>query len=261
MDVIDAHDTAPAQQAYAAFTLHAPDGGRFAFPPARTVALAAMLRHAACQALPPGSRNAESGLFVAGHVDGPKLQPRISYLPLPDIAGRSDGLVRHVMLAAPEQRCGQLRAVAELLDGVMLRNNQRRPVARIKPAAADDPVVAAYLQRPAGECVLASATPVVLPGCDERRTDKALKLFTRCLDQAGIPAGLILAVRFVEQSPWPGAQGAAAYERPEHCRRFTCRHVHLYCRDLPAGPIVLGAGRFRGLGLMACGIKKGVRYL
>ncbi len=239
--------------AIAAFTLHSPDSGPFAFAPTRGVALAAMLRHAACQAALGQPDAAETELFVAGHVQGGPPQERISYLPLPDIALRADGLVRHVMLAAPAAQRRQLQAVAKSLCDAVLTNMQGQPVARLKPAADDDDVVAAYLQRPAGECVLTSVTPVVLPGFDERRSDKALKLFQRCLRQAGIREEDVIAVKFIDRTPWPGTKPATAYDRPQHCERFTCRHIQVMCRDWPAGPAVLGAGRFRGLGLLACG--------
>ncbi len=174
----------PRPRPYAAFTLASPfdNGKKVSFPQHRAVCVAAMLRHAACEAAKgdldeDGWRTEEWGRrFVAGHGQGESDKrrakdddsPRFSYLPLPTIDPRGVvGDIRRVMIAEPfGGDDGRSTAwVRQRLGGTSLNKEpQREPWAELLraviPAAAidaDDPL------RQCAALYLSSLHPCQLP--------------------------------------------------------------------------------------------------
>jgi CRISPR-associated protein Csb2 len=266
---------------FAAFILRpvGNDSGYAAFPAARAVHVAAMLRHAACEAArgdldPSGWRTNEwSGRYVAGH--GPEgspkrrskddAHPRFSYLPLPSIGHRhADGLIRRVIIAEPFGGDGRsARWAAQRLAGALLRDEDRGPVARLEPVEPDEAefaqVFRLYAPRSCGEAATTwvSVTPVILPGYDDNKRAKRERLLLDCLRHAGIDTA---AVDLVEsrRSAWPAHGGGAApallhsaSRRPKYLQHLPACHVRMRFRCPASGPIALGAGRHCGLGVFA----------
>jgi CRISPR-associated protein Csb2 len=259
---------------FAAFVLRdLDDPSEFAaFPPTRANHLAAMLRHAACEAAkhdldPDGWRTNEWALrFVAGHgpEGAPKRRanddphPRFSYLPLPTIGHRhADGLIRRVIVAEPFGGDGlSARWIARRLNNAVLHDEDRGPVARLEPVSPDDPdfatVFSLYASPPRAEAARSwiSVTPVILPGFDDHQAAKRERLLTDCLRHAGIdPATLVN----IESRPtsWSGSITAPhrAFTRPSYLTHLPPIHVRLTFAHPVAGPLALGAGRHAGLGV------------
>jgi CRISPR-associated protein Csb2 len=72
-----------------------------------------------------------------------------------------------------------------------------------------------------------------------------------CIEQAGIPLEPIADLE-VQTAPWLGVSGRS-FKRPRQLEKLPSCHVRLYFKKPVAGPLALGAGRHRGLGIMANG--------
>lgn len=253
-------------------------GGFAAFPPERAVHVAAMLRHAACEAArhdldPDGWRTPDWSLrFVAGH--GPQGMPkrrdkfdshgRFSYLPVPSMGhAHADGMIRRVMIAEPFDGDGRSAGwAARRLAGAMLNDEQRGSVARLEPVEFDEAefgkVFGLYASRSAADAATTwvSVTPVILPGFDDNDPSKRERLVLACLQHAGIdPAAVaLIETRRAAWSPRHGGALAArhdAFVRPGYLKHLPAIHVRLTFASPVAGPVSIGAGRHCGLGVMA----------
>lgn len=258
------------------------DTGYASFRLERAACVAAMLRHATCEAAKhdldnrPGAwRTNEWALrFVAGHgpAGSPKRRdkadahPRFSYLPLPSIGhAHADGLIRRVIIAELFGGDGRsVRWAVQRLAGTVLMDEDRGPVARLEPVNPDDAefgrVFRLFAARGTFETAThwTSVTPIILPGYDDNRPAKRDRLLLDCLRHAGIDPA---ALESLESRPttWPVRGGGApallhsAYRRPKHLQHLPACHVRLRFRAPVAGPIALGAGRHCGLGVFAVG--------
>lgn len=266
---------------FAAFVLRPvdKDSGYAAFPATRAAHIAAMLRHAACEASmgdldPSGWRTNDWSLrFVAGHgpEGGPKRRakddahPRFSYLPLPSIGhAHADGMIRRALIAEPFGGDGRsARWAAWRLAGAELIDEDKCvPVARLEPVEPDEPEFASvyrlYAARAASEAatVWTTITPVILPGYDDNKLAKREKLLLDCLHHAGIDPA---AVDSIESRPsaWQPHGGGAltaplrGYKLPNYLQHLPAVHVRLTFGQRISGPLSLGAGRHCGLGLFA----------
>lgn len=250
------------------------DAGYAAFPATRAVCVAAMLRHATCEAAKDdldssGWRTNEWSLrFVAGH--GPEgspkrrtkddLHPRFSYLPLPSIGHRhADGLIRRVIIAEPFGGDGRsARWAAQRLAGAVLQDEDRGPVARLEPVEPDEAEVAQvfrlYAARSSQEAgaTWVSVTPVILPGYDDNKPAKRKRLLLDCLRHSGIDAAAIASMQS-RRSGWnPGVTAPlSSFKRPNYLMHLPAIHVQLTFSRPVSGPIAIGAARHCGLGVCA----------
>jgi CRISPR-associated protein Csb2 len=105
----------------------------------------------------------------------------------------------------------------------------------------------------------ATVTPVILPGWDDRRRGKAESLFRKAIVQAGFSKTLAdhADIELRSVSHWPGGDIASRYFVPQHLRDYPRRHCQIAWRD-PAGnplaipgPVVIGGGRYCGVGVFA----------
>lgn len=254
------------------------DSGYVAFPPTRAIHLAAMLRHATCEAAkadldPAGWRTNEWALrFVAGH--GPEgspkrrskddTHPRFSYLPLPSIGHRhADGMIRRVLIAEPFGGDGRsARWASQRLARALLQDEDRGPVARLEPVEPDEAefakVFRLYAARSSRDAATTwvSVTPVILPGYDDNKPAKRERLLRDCLRHAGIDASSVVSVES-RPSAWQPSGGGApsaqcrSFKRPNYLEHLPAIHVRLEFSRPVSGPVTLGAGRHCGLGLLA----------
>jgi CRISPR-associated protein Csb2 len=266
---------------FAAFVLRPidTDTGYAAFAPTRAVCVAAMLRHAACEASrsdldPAGWRTNEWSLrFVAGHgPDGaPKRRtkvdahPRFSYLPLPSIGhAHADGFVRRVIIAEPFGGDGRSAswAAQRLAGAELIDEDSKKPVARLEPVEPDEAEFAKafrlYAARSANEAaaVWTSITPVILPGFDDNKPAKRERLLLDCLRHAGIDPAAVASVESRRSAWQPHGGGAltqmlSAFKRPTYLKHLPAIHVRLKFSRPISGPIAIGAGRHCGLGVCA----------
>ncbi len=254
---------------YVVFELRTDDNDFFAYSQRKLIHIAGMVRHLAIRAMkhspPPEIDNPAAWVdqYVAGHVrNGDAPHRQLSYLPLPSIGHRyADQAVRRVMIAAPAGDQQLLEHVARLLAGQRLdpQNGDEfgdHPPPMLIRVHRDK--VAAYYTRPAR--VWASVTPVVLPGHNDRKPAKTVRLIEKALRQSGIEQPCTFKWRFVPW--WPNSFSAHKYDRdgkpagyllPKYLEKFTLIHLLVeFNEDLEvSGPIAIGAGRHCGLGLLA----------
>lgn len=172
---------------------------------------------------------------------------QIACLPLPTVGHlHADGLIRRVMLRVPDAEI--LHRLTWALDGWELRADES-PVALLSLIEERDTVVAQFTR---ASQWWETATPVVLPGYDRlgERKHKTEKLIGRALAQSGFELAQVRDVWY-QMAPWRlHGHRAGAYQVAEYMR-YPQYHVRLCFQDPVKGPVVLGAGRYFGLGLMA----------
>ena len=125
------------------------------------------------------------------------------------------------------------------------------------PRQARDGVVRCYTD-PAN--VWHSFTPVILPGHDDHKPEKTRALIERALRQSGIEQACEFEwsafSRFAKSysaHKYDKQKQAQGYIRPGYLNSLTAVHLSLRFKEgieVP-GPLVIGAGRHCGLGLMA----------
>jgi len=202
--------------------------------------------------------------YVAGH--RPKDEPdhrQLSYLPLPSIGHEhADQIVRRVMIVAPHGDEHWLEHVARRLAGQQLIPMQGDEFGGAGPPTLvrvpwDN--VARFYTRPANRW--ASVTPVILPGHDDKKPAKRLKLIRKALHDAGVEQPCEFewsafsrfrksysAHKYDKRGPDKGKIG---YFRPDHLLSQTAVHLTVRFQQPVPGPLTIGAGRHCGFGLMA----------
>jgi CRISPR-associated protein Csb2 len=237
---------------YAAFDF--PEGVAFRQEAANEVA--AMMRSLACDCAKADTHQfpGGSGRYVAGHVtkETGERPARFSYLPLPTIGHmHADGLIRRLLVAEPYGGHGTHASWAQQ----RLRNRTLRDHDGIERGILLDvwrTTSGAMLDRYVGEGLQwATVTPVVLPGFDDGRRSKALKLLIQSIEHAGFPLDAVTGLALRKAPFWTGSQHPRHYHRPNYLQHLPVWHVRLEFREAVPGPIALGAGRHCGLGILA----------
>lgn len=231
--------------------------------------LAAMMRHACHELIKPYVGQDETwNRFLQGPVCGHGTDPnkRIAFAPLPSFTGsHPDGRLRRVLVAVPETVSAEFPAqVRELLfrirGGIELLqvpaqktgNMSDQKFAFLMPVEPDDHTFGLCLD---SSETWSSVTPVVLHGHDRRRSgrissSKIERMIGSALKQVGLET--LLAHYEVSQVCFvPGLPLAHRYFRPENLggsNRTVC-HLKLIFNCAVSGPVLLGLGRHRGLGL------------
>jgi CRISPR-associated protein Csb2 len=242
-----------------AFRLLDPESGRPLWLDAgrRTRDVAAWLRHAVDEASigwPFGSNS----LIVHGHApDGGPLSAadgyhdRFSYLPLPSITPAGTESIARGMIVGAVGLAPHLDWVRARLAGVEVSWGGK-PRALLEPLPAGDGVLRGYL---AASKTWSTVTPVVLPGYHDGSARKAEGLLRKAFRQAGLTPE---QVERIEDLEWRdvgfrrGVDRARNYRLPDKVHgpvfhvRVTFEHSHV-------GPLAIGSGRHRGLGLFAVG--------
>lgn len=216
---------------------------------------------------------------------GPDADRRFAYLPLPSREHRGGtGVVvtaiRRVLVVGPPGRDREV-AWARVLSGRELTPlNKHTPPAALriieKPVAAlrRDPNLGPYV----GEAtVWSTVTPMVLPGHDEaapetiarrvrlapdhaarqRVREKAVERTKRLLrlafEQAGWPQDLVAEAKLEWQSVGfrAGVERVDRYFVPDSLNQFPRYHIRVRWPVPVRGPLAVGAGRYRGLGVFA----------
>jgi CRISPR-associated protein Csb2 len=113
-----------------------------------------------------------------------------------------------------------------------------------------DRVVNAHLRRAR---TWSSVTPVVLPGFDDNKQEKAERLLVKAAQQAGLPIEAIDDVVLRKAPFWPGSQHPRLYHRPAYLRDLPAWHARVRFSEPIPGPLAIGAGRHCGLGLFVRG--------
>ena len=239
------------------YTLEFEDGRRL--PASRVVQITAALRGALMA-------NADTvSVVLHGHErDGsPTRLPHVSCLALPDVAHRhASGRVLGIAVMLPRdadrsQRREVLRAVGTWIHGggaggLLLQGGQR-----VQVGLVDEPSLVA-LQRQTWSALArewVSATPIALPwhapksNRGAREWELAESWISDSCRHIGLPepASVELTVAPLLQGALP-ANRYPAFRQGGIARRLV--HARVVFADPIAGPIVLGSGRYFGLGLM-----------
>jgi CRISPR-associated protein Csb2 len=245
------------------FALRTGDDDGYPYPHAKLIHIAGMTRSAAIkamQAYPPEDLGEGADVwvetFVAGHrAEGADGHKQFSYIPLPSIGHEhADAMIRRVMIAAPFGHELHLRHLADQLDGEQLQPKGGGQGAVLYPQRLDG-VTRQYLGL---SKLWATVTPIILPGHDDHKPDKTVKLIERALRQSGIDQPCRFtwgAIPNFEHCLTPHKYDRngrpTGYHRPQHLEALTAVHVRLRFENLVAGPLSIGAGRHCGLGVLA----------
>jgi CRISPR-associated protein Csb2 len=253
--------TDPAPRPWAAFAILKPDasGSNSFSTPLRCRDVAAWVRNAtaaACDGWPFG----DIAGFVHGHdaegnqLAGDGADDRFMYLPLPSIERRGDrghhvGSIRRVLVAAPPRFADRVDWVRRRLPGrELVWDGEVKGLLNLLPTS--DWV----LRRYTGESrVWSTVTPVVMPGHDDGDPDKAERLLRKAFEQSGLPAELVRSVELEWRSVGfrPGVELVRRYQLPESPKKLPPYHVRVRFTVPVRGPLAVGAGRYRGLGVFA----------
>jgi len=267
----------PAALTFAAFSFLETSGAKQrSFPLLSGMQIAGMLRHAASTVAATAGWSSEAiNQLILGHGESKKddqHQPvgreRFAYLPLPSLERRKTpdynyvGMIRRALIYIPAGgHDAEVHAMRRLLSGMELIRKQEKSVEALITALPDsDRMVSRYVPRD-GACTWSTVTPVILPGHDDRKEKKTEKLLRKCIIQAGYSKYLaehaLLDWRPVGYRA--GAEHARMYigNVPKHLKDYPLYHVKISWRQADAspvnvhGPLVLGGGRYYGIGLFA----------
>lgn len=215
--------------------------------------VAAMVRHTACGEAKRDSHNFPGGAekYVAGHL--PRDSPssvRFSYLPLPSVGHpHADGMIRRVLIAEPYGGNGEhvKWAKRRLANTELIESSTEKTFALLSELDAEDRrMVRNYVQ--ASKAWL-TVTPVILPGFDDGKYEKALGLLQKAIQQAGLDVEMVEDANLRKAPFLSGSLHPLAYFRPDYLRNLPGWHVYLQFREPVDGPLAIGLGRHIGLGL------------
>ena len=251
---------------YIHFELRIPERGFVPQALASVTPLLVGLRDAAARRLQDAlPENAE--LFerlIVGRGAGPRdLAQRIRLVPVPSIGTvHTDLAIRRVMVEVPPNCPIRLDDLKWAFAGLPACNPQTGESRNACLVSTDDARMSKRFAQPAR--VFRSVTPVALAGASRRRTDSAdgksarerdreeryaAGCVVQALRHAGIRAGPT-DIR-VQSEPFHRrgvrAELFAAGSRFSKCALW---HVQIQFREIAPGPLVIGDGRFVGLGLM-----------
>ncbi|HEY2249946.1 MAG TPA: type I-U CRISPR-associated protein Csb2 [Planctomycetaceae bacterium] len=269
-------DSDPVARPNAVFRFLDENDDTVAYPHAKLIHVAGMARHAAIELMtsnPPRDLRGYSPeqwveQYVAGHEprrvqsDGER-HTQFSYVPLPSTGhAHADPGVRRVMVVAPLGDDNWLEHLAERLDGQPLAPLAGTAIPRGTrleriPDDRRDGVRDAYTRE---SRTWASFTPVILPGHGDHKPDKMYKLILKALAQSGIEQPCEFEWSAFSQFPksfsahkYDKQKRVTGYVRPDHLMTQTAVHLTLHFNEGVeiTGPLVIGAGRHCGFGLMA----------
>jgi len=267
------YDSPPSRRLY---ELHSPvEAGAYApWPLTRVLNLVVRLRDRAVQslksALPAQCRDIERilvGRQADGSHDGP-TDARVRIIPLPSIGHfHADRQIRRVMIEVPPSCPLHPNDVHWAFSGLYLLDTETGEIEATLLAADDHRFLRHYgltngKSRGEGFCLWRTITPIALPLVpprkpvrtgEERRaaTEQAAAAVLQALRHAGLPWRKATVTK-IQREPFD-SRGTRAEDFANGTRFIPQRlwHVEIAFDTPLAGPMVIGDGRFLGLGLMA----------
>jgi len=262
----------PVSSPSAVFELRHDSGAFCRYSQHKLIHIAGMVRHMAKEAMQqsPPADVADDWVerYVVGHRDSEASEHRqFSFLPMPSIgADYVDQMVRRVMVVAPVGDDAKLEHLAARLAGRQLKPENGNEFGDQGPPTLvrvfGDKVAKRYT---AESNVWASVTPVILPGHDDKKNAKTVKLIEAALTQSGID--LPCTYEWSTYSRFRNSLSAHKYhkEHESNEKRWQFENVKDYLRGKTwvhlrvtfdnqlkfPGPLVIGTGRHCGFGLMA----------
>jgi CRISPR-associated protein Csb2 len=215
--------------------------------------VAAMLRHVALKKTEKDPHNFPGGAekYVAGHLTrNSPSSVRFSYMPLPSVGHpHADGMIRRVLIVEPYGGNGEHVKWAErrLANGQLIESGAKAPFAILGKMDAEDYRMVSNYTRSSKAWL--TVTPVILPGFDDGKYEKALGLLRKAIRQAGLDIEMIEDANLRKAPFLSGSLHPSAYFKPDYLRDFPGWHVYLQFREPLDGPLAIGLGRHIGLGL------------
>lgn len=273
------YDSPPARQM---FELRSQLGGaQFrAWPLARVSALVVMLRDAAVDRLRAGlpNREAEIESFLVGRkrdgADDAPSSSRVRIVPLPSVGHHhADRGIRRVLVEVPADcllRADDVRWAFSGLD--VVDPEQSGLLDLVVTPSADDSILAHYgaSEGSGGFRVWRTVTPAALPESARRRRIDPRRVLAeakggveRAAEQARAAAAVVQALRHaevhapvetmrVQREPFEGkGERVEAFSAGTRFDKYRLWHVEIAFETSIKGPLVIGDGRFLGLGVMA----------
>ena len=239
------------------FALRTVNDDTYRYAHAKLIHIAGMTRCASIKAMkeysPAGVPEGWVESFVAGHRrEGENEHKQFSYIPLPSIGHEhADAMIRRVMITAPFGCEAELRHLADQLDGVQLQPEGGGERPALVPLGADG-VIRQYL---GPSTTWASVTPVILPGHDDHKPAKTVKLIEKALLHSGIEQSCQFTWSALPNfknclTAHKDGERSATYFRPDHLKPLTAVHIRITFEHPVAGPLSIGAGRHYGLGVL-----------
>lgn len=255
----------PLVRPHRVFQLLSTDGSPFSYPQDKLIHIRGMVRHLAIEAMMREQPRGVPEDWVNSYVRG-KARPgednhrQFSYIPLPSIGhAHADPSIRRVMITAPPGDEAWLKFLENRLLGQQLVPDPefctllKNPPILTRPSSRSG--YDRYVQT-AKEW--ASVTPVILPGHDDHSPAKTRKLIEKALAQSGVNVPCEYEWRAISWFPkslpadkFDRHKRPIGYFRPSHLVNLTAVHLRLTFETEISGPLVIGAGRHCGLGLMA----------
>jgi CRISPR-associated protein Csb2 len=244
----------------------------------RVAAVAGMVRNAtATVARRIGWTEEEIRGHVEGHGDGRVGQAttndRLLFLPLPSITPVGVGGIRRVLVVGPPGF--DLSQLRRRLNGEELIDEEsKQPVAMLSGIPTTDRNVAHFL---APSRTWSTVTPIILPGYDDpgglrsrlksrktpeqqknllaRLDTRILSLIWKAFHQAGWTGDALggAEIEYRAVGWFPGLDVARSYELPPI--QFPRYHLRIQFPHAVAGPLCIGSGRYRGVGVFASEMK------
>lgn len=191
--------------------------------------------------------------YLAGHIaKQPSTVDRVSCIPLPSYGHPNvAGQLRRALIAEPIGGSGNVANWARRrLSGQPIydkRKKQPRGLL-VEPESGTSRRMVERYTRASKEW--SSVTPVILPGTDKRKRRKAEAQILKTLAQAGYPESIIRDWNIRKTPHWRNGLHAERYHIPPEFIGRGVWHLELQFKTEVRGPVTIGAGRFRGLGVM-----------
>lgn len=206
----------------------------------------AWLRHAT-STVAKGWPFGPTDILVHGHVPASSEKTRrLSYLALPTLTPRRVDSIRRVLVAGTVECRDEIDWLEQRLAGQELVWADR-VVGFLEPLAQEDAVLEAYV---GVAHTWSTVTPVVCPGYDDRSPAKTQRLLEKAFAQAGIPSEAIAAIEWSGVGYRAGVTLASRYRVPDKVKG-PAYHVRVTFHQPFRGPLAIGSGRHRGVGLFA----------
>jgi CRISPR-associated protein Csb2 len=203
-------------------------------------------------------RAAREGAPAALHGHGADGRPHVAFLALPDVGHpHADGHLLGLAVAIPdlpeEERAAVLRAVLGLRQAdrnglVELAVPRLGMVDLSYQPGLVRPWGASPQRWRRGSRRWVSATPVVLDRYP-RSADQVAAAVQQCLATVGLPEAVDVQVS--REPLLPGGARLRPLDLPEHVRGRLFQHVAVTFDRRVSGPVLVGAGRYLGVGLLA----------
>lgn len=192
------------------------------------------------------------------HGHGADGRPHVAFLALPDVGhAHADGHLLGLAVAVPDLPAHERAAVLRAVLGLRRPDHNGLVELVVPRLGTIDLTYQPGLVRPWGASPQrwrrgsrrwVSATPVVLDRYP-RRPEQVTAEVQRCLGTVGLPEAV--DVRVSREPLLPGAARLRPLDLPKQVRGRLFQHVAVTFDRRVSGPVLVGAGRYLGVGLLA----------